>query len=109
MWRVRRLFGNKSFCGLVFMSKRKYTKGLKKIGRPANSQSQNPSDFVNIAKALGVSQATVKVTYDSAIKKIRRYLLTHRELRRDLQDNLDFLESVRGKSDTKDIPSKMED
>lgn len=104
-----RVFAYKFFCGVVFVKKRKYTKGLKKIGRPANSYSADPSDFVNIARALGVSVATIKVTYDSAIRKIRWYLMTHRQLRRDLQDNLDFLDMVRGKTDTRDMPSKMED
>lgn len=88
------------------MKKRNYKK---KMGRPFNSHSNDPSDFTNIAKAMGLSVATIKITYDSAIRKIRRYLLTHRALREYLQENLDFLDSVRGKSDTKDLPSRMED
>lgn len=67
--------------------------------------------FVAIAKALSMSPHTAELTFEMAMRKIRRYLLTNKQMRHNLRDGLEFLEECNHKSlkYSRDLPNKMED
>lgn len=48
----------------------------------------NPRDFATIAKTLGCSVLTVQNHYNSAMRKIRHYLLKRKDKREQLQESL---------------------
>lgn len=73
----------------------------------------NPRDknlnFARIARELGVSEMTAQNLYNSAMRKIRRYLLKNKQVRYDLQEGLDTLESFKSRKNEHDITFKSED
>lgn len=73
----------------------------------------NPRDknlnFARIARELGISEMTAQNLYNSAMRKIRRYLLKNKQVRYDLQEGLDTLESFKSRKNERDITFKSED
>lgn len=65
--------------------------------------------FAVIAKALSISPHTAELTFESAMRKIRRYLLTNKQMRHNLRDGLNFLEQCNSKTLERDLPNKRED
>lgn len=84
-------------------------KYYKKAVKKKRGNSEDPQDFVNIGRALGISVSTVKIAYISGLKKIRSYLLEHKDLRHSLQDNLTYLDNLKCGVGMRDLPSKKED
>ena len=70
---------------------------------------ENEKSFVIIAKHLGISANTAELTFEMAMRKIRRYLIKNKQMRHNLQDGLEFLEQCNSKNLERDIPSKRED
>lgn len=67
---------------------------------------ESPRSFENIAKALGRSVLTIQNDYDSAMRKIRYYLLKNKEIRNDLYEYLDYIDNFKAKSETRDTITK---
>lgn len=65
--------------------------------------------FVAIAKALSISPHTAELTFEMAMRKIRRYLLKDKQMRHNLRDGLNFLEQCNSKTLERDLPNKRED
>lgn len=66
-------------------------------------------DFTEIGRKLGMSALTAQNTYNSAMRKIRTYLLRNKEKRYQLQDGLETLEAMKSVKDERDITFKSED
>lgn len=54
-------------------------------------------DFTEIGRNLGISSLTAQHAYNSAMRKIRTYLLKHKDKRYQLQDGLETLEAIKSK------------
>lgn len=66
-------------------------------------------DFTEIGRNLGISSLSAQNAYNSAIRKIRTYLLRNKEKRHQLQDGLETLEAMKSAKDERDITFKSED
>lgn len=60
-------------------------------------------DFTEIGRNLGISSLSAQNAYNSAMRKIRLYLLKHKDKRRELQSGLETLESIKSNKIERDI------
>ena len=70
-------------------------------------RKKKEQDFTTIGEALGISGLSAQNAYNSAMRKIRTYLLRNKDARHSLQEGLETLESLKsGKKNERDISFK---
>lgn len=72
-------------------------------------RKKDDRDFARIAQNLGISVYLVQKSYNSAMRKIRAYLMRNKDKRHALMDGLETLENFKTRKNERDISFKSED